>query len=121
MHAREPWGKFRDLYTDGSHGPIMIKTLYGAGMDRSGLIPVKEMNDGVCAEDNADRIVACINGCEGIPTEELEAGILQELVDKTKTLLYWTSIHQSRPGSPIYKSLKQVQEVLDRIDRSSKI
>ena len=29
---------------------------------------------------NAERIAACVTACEGIPTEELRAGILQDLV-----------------------------------------
>jgi len=33
------------------------------------------------AEANARRIVACVNACEGIPTEALEAGVVRELVE----------------------------------------
>jgi hypothetical protein len=29
---------------------------------------------------NAERIAACVTACEGIPSEELRAGILQDLV-----------------------------------------
>ncbi len=34
----------------------------------------------VLAGGNADRIAACVTACEGIPTEELRAGIIQDLV-----------------------------------------
>jgi hypothetical protein len=33
------------------------------------------------AEDNARRIIACINACQGIPTEALERGSLQVALD----------------------------------------
>jgi len=32
------------------------------------------------SEPNARRIVACVNACEGIPTESLEAGVVHKLV-----------------------------------------
>lgn len=34
----------------------------------------------VSVAGNADRIAACVTACEGIPTGELQAGILQDLV-----------------------------------------
>ena len=43
--------------------------------DRNGL-PVAT----VTAGGNAERIAACVTACEGIPTGELQAGILQDLV-----------------------------------------
>lgn len=30
---------------------------------------------------NAQRIFACVNACEGIPTEALEAGVIRDLID----------------------------------------
>ena len=43
--------------------------------DRNG-IPVAT----VTVPGNAERIAACVTACEGIPTGELQAGILQDLV-----------------------------------------
>ena len=34
--------------------------------------------------DDGSRIVACINACAGLPTDALEAGIVQDLVDSVK-------------------------------------
>jgi hypothetical protein len=34
----------------------------------------------VTADGNAERIAACVTACEGIPTGELQAGIIQDLV-----------------------------------------
>src|SRR5690606_13994870 len=36
---------------------------------------------------NAQRIVACVNACEGIPTEALEAGVVRELVEALEALV----------------------------------
>jgi len=30
---------------------------------------------------NAQRIIACVHACEGIPTEALEAGVIRDLID----------------------------------------
>ena len=43
--------------------------------DRNG-IPVATVTD----LGNAERIAACVTACEGVPTGELQAGILQDLV-----------------------------------------
>jgi hypothetical protein len=34
----------------------------------------------VTSAGNAERIAACVTACEGIPTGELQAGIIQDLV-----------------------------------------
>ena len=40
------------------------------------------------SEPNARRIVACVNACDGIPTEALEAGVVRKLIEAaTETAL----------------------------------
>jgi len=36
---------------------------------------------------DARRIAACVNACEGIPTEALESGVVQEMVEALEALL----------------------------------
>ena len=37
---------------------------------------------------DARRTVACVNACEGIPTEALEAGVVRELIDAAESALF---------------------------------
>lgn len=62
------------------------------------------------ADANAARIVACVNACAGIPTEELEAGCVERLARTTEKLLK-TAQHferqsgrgvSSRRGGPMW-------------------
>jgi len=36
---------------------------------------------------SAQRIFACVNACEGIPTEALESGVVREMVETLEALL----------------------------------
>lgn len=72
MHTKEPWRvdeidyKSHQFYIRGSHDngePMTFGNGAVAHMPRSRLLPTKE---------NARRIVACVNACAGISTEELE-------------------------------------------------
>lgn len=36
---------------------------------------------------NVERVVACVNACEGIPTEALDAGVVRELVEALEVLV----------------------------------
>ena len=67
-HAREPWEIC-------SRGPLIsIKTVFGSmGTPNDLLVPVAEMTAGEHAEANARRIVACVNACKGVSTEDLES------------------------------------------------
>ena len=44
-------------------------------LDRNGIAVAT-----VAAAGNAERIAACVTACEGIPTRELQAGIIEDLV-----------------------------------------
>lgn len=71
-HTPEPW-KYTDDPSDGccwthhvetvARDPQMPDYAHGSVADISG-------------EENARRIVACVNACAGIPTEALEAGVI---------------------------------------------
>ena len=39
------------------------------------------------ALENARRIVACVNACAGIPTEELEQGVVQALIEALERIV----------------------------------
>lgn len=39
------------------------------------------------SSENARRIAACVNACEGIPTEALEEGVVRELVEALEALV----------------------------------
>lgn len=71
-HTPEPWGVSPgDLIfvsKVGSRGYIAKMMTLDAPRDRKGL--PKDISDEMCA--NARRIVACVNACRGLPTDELE-------------------------------------------------
>lgn len=65
-HTKEPWHVFSlsgTLEIKNEHGNAII---HWKGFDSS-----RAIED---PEDNARRIVACVNACAGIPTETLESG-----------------------------------------------
>lgn len=81
-HTKEPWriGKRKNNYKiDGNKKEMEILTRLGKvsfealsiGVDYAqiAIIPLDESN-----ESNARRIVACVNACAGISTEDLESG-----------------------------------------------
>lgn len=54
------------------------------------------------ADANARRIAACVNACQGIPTEALEAGALPHLLSSLPPILSWLSwfrAHGKRLGN----------------------
>lgn len=50
---------------------------------------------GFIQPEDAERIVACINACQGIPTWQLEAGVIDIAL-----LYYHRGIHQPMPDPP---------------------
>lgn len=65
-HTKEPWS-----IEDGEQG---TNSFYVLGPDRTAAV-AKVMNYKLLGigRDNARRIVACVNACAGIPTDDLEA------------------------------------------------
>lgn len=51
------------------------------------------------AEANARRIVACLNACEGIPTEALEENMIIEMIAAAKKVLRY-ALEVDEPGYP---------------------
>jgi hypothetical protein len=77
MHTKEDWRLNQDL--NDSMGMIFI-----LGENREFVCDIEN-------ESNAKRIVACVNACKGIPTEELEKGIIEDMIgviDITATVSY---------------------------------
>ena len=50
-------------------------------------LPLPEPINEDCPEHGDRRIQACVNACAGIPTEQLEAGSVAELVDALEAAL----------------------------------
>ena len=64
------------------HGPMRVADMRGWG-HLTGIGTCNFDNELAFAIQcaNARRIVACVNACEGIPTEALEAGVIRDLID----------------------------------------
>lgn len=43
--------------------------------------------EGTASDENMERIVACVNACRGIPTENLHDGVVGELVNILKDIV----------------------------------
>lgn len=53
-----------------------------------------------------ERIVACVNFCRGIPTEELESGALQEILAEAKDAISKDAITETTliaPSHPMFR------------------
>lgn len=62
-HTQEPWKLYRNDQSVGDANGFAVCDVWPRG------------DDGMASEEgkaNARRIVACVNACEGIPTEDLE-------------------------------------------------
>jgi hypothetical protein len=81
-HTPEPWRLEEDSYSSGFRG---ANDFYVGGIEA-----VAEVD-----KANARRIVAAVNACVGIPTEELESGSIRSL-DAVYRTLGWQggTIHQ---------------------------
>lgn len=67
------------------------------------------------AMENARRIVACVNACAGIPTEELEQGVVQALIEALERITDYQpalvgesqELHQEIDGCPECKRARE--------------
>lgn len=50
------------------------------------------------AEVNARRLAACWNACQSIPTEALEAGVVEELLEAVRKASLWVDQYSALPG-----------------------
>ena len=67
----------------------VIKHIYQNEHNQRCTAFIGEMLGGIDAnpEANARRLVACVNACEGIPTEALEGGVIGELMDALQSMI----------------------------------
>lgn len=74
------WGdSWREIWA-GNHAVVRPDGYYSSKYD--------DYEFGVAiSEPNARRIVACVNACEGIPTEALESGVVREVVEALEALV----------------------------------
>lgn len=70
-HTKEPWIKKYDeiCYKSDSDDQTF-------GM----LAPIAIVHD----EENRDRIVSCVNACQGLTNEQLESGYIQKLIEENE-------------------------------------
>jgi len=85
-HTKEPWASYVAEF-DGVECVAVAKDckIYG---ETSAAICVITETSKMNQEDiaNARRIVACVNACAGISTEELERGVIKESMDMVDRL-----------------------------------
>ena len=60
------------------------------------------------SRENARRVLACVNACQGIPVEALEAGKLNELIEAAATV--WAQTH--RPEGALLKDVMVLGSLL---------
>ena len=96
-HTKEPWSY------DGHSGIAAV----GSDQFNGGYFTAEVM--GPDKDANARRIVACVNACAGIPTEELERGPtnIVELMDKA-----WNEIaHLTKQRDKLVELLEDADEL----------
>lgn len=77
-HSREPWKAYAPAPGD-DHWRILA-----IGANVAHVLPEDEV------ADNAERIVACVNACQGIPTEALEKARSAALINEPGNGLFVT-------------------------------
>ena len=77
-HSPEPWTI--EIEDAPSVAPSAI--IHHPESINQGIYVVAKLNGEICnrALDDAERIVACVNACKGIPTEALDAGAIRAFV-----------------------------------------
>jgi len=66
------------------------------------------------------RAQAAVNACAGIPTEQLEAGCIHELVISTRDLLDWLEELRRTGKTPTYDSIWPAQRALAPFQEGNK-
>ena len=75
-HSLEPWTK--DIVDDDDHDPHEL-------FDTNGELVLGDPY--ILSDANAERIVACVNACAGIPTKTLKAEYFTQLWDDIKAFV----------------------------------
>ena len=79
-HTKEPW--YEEYNICDEEGPLDEPVFSGeilASPDDCGI--TQTICYGVLSEENAQRIVDCVNACAGITSEALQAGYIKHLVE----------------------------------------
>lgn len=105
MHTPEPWGP---LMCD-AHGRLTVIIARGPSIARTlAFEPITPAE----AEHNARRILACVNACQGIPTEALERGSLQVALDWARKA-YAEGFRSAGLAEPTHRLLGDALRVLE--------
>ena len=75
-HAREEWSSDTELYSKKS--TLFIYDKIGAIVAE--VFRYRDLDNFDMVFENAKRIVACVNACQGISNEALDAGILDDAI-----------------------------------------
>ena len=84
-HTKEPW-EYRLHNPEGGNQSLYIEAPRD-GRCSDGVAEIIPRGKGKLGEPDARRIVACVNACQGIPTEALEDGVVEEMVTAAKKYL----------------------------------
>ena len=107
-HTAEPWHcKNKVGYVFGTDGQSHVLVANVGDFRDEELVPFS----GERWQADANRIVACVNACAGIPTEQLEAGCVLELVDAVMD--YMTNEDHEFAWSEMKTALKPFQKESD--------
>lgn len=82
-HTQEPWYIYDDKVGDVEQGVILIgsapaSTGEDETVDVAGVFVESDSQN--AARANAERIIACVNACKGVPTVELTGGRVRKLL-----------------------------------------
>lgn len=118
-HTPEPWylppGDLIFVSKVGGKGYVAKMMPLGAPRDRKGL--PTDISDEMCA--NARRIVACVNACRGMPTDELEqkglvAAVGTQLLEadqlRDELLAALEEVHSIASGSNITHNMMVIRD-----------
>lgn len=87
-HTKEPWGVVSDLPVYGIYSESEDRHIVQTINQNNYKTHAKSKeNIGIQNFEDAERIVACVNACEGITTEALKKGIVSDSVGLHKTIL----------------------------------
>lgn len=118
-HTPEPWRVETWEYTrrDSTEQPEEKLTIQNDKDAIAQIMPLWRPGGDRFAEEkvNADRIVAAVNACAGIPTTALEAGVIAELREACRRAIPWlnkASAENIHAGTAMPRDLEQTANLM---------
>lgn len=112
-HNPEPWDRQNkgNLYGRGARHEIVCGTNHENGRTLPTIARMPDLSEQSYA--NAERIVACVNACKGIPTEMLNNEVIEELLSACKSVsgYFCTTMNPAQMPATIKRAFNVISKI----------